>query len=221
MPFIYIWYKKLQYSRLRRLNGLEKDALLQSAPTTQRNRHPDIFNELKHRFKDKPIRILSFGCSTGEECKSLSEYMPLAHIVGVDVNKQSIAKAIGAYKSEKVSFYHSQSDALGRLGEFDLILAVSVLCRYPESDLVNDSAALFPFKLFNKTLEHLDQILKPNGLFFIRSSNYRLMDASISHKYSVEKFLGQRDAELFPKFDSNHKRLVGYLEMDELFAKNP
>lgn len=220
LPFIYLLYKKVQYIRLRRYNGLSNNGLLQSAPTTQLNRHPDIFKALNDRFGDRKIRVLSFGCSTGEECQSLSEYLPLAEIVGVDVNRKSIEKAQLNYSSESISFFHMETSGLKKLGEFDLILAVSVLCRYPESNLVEDSSSLFPFDLYNDSVDKLSAVLKPNGFLFIRSSNYRFMDTAISKDYQVVNFKGQRQPERFPKFDSHNKKIKHHVEMEELFQKD-
>ena len=38
------------------------------------------FNSIEHP------KILSFGCSTGEEVATLSKYIPHGSIVGVDIN---------------------------------------------------------------------------------------------------------------------------------------
>ena len=45
---------------------------------TAPNRYPEIFAAAAAAAR----RILSFGCSTGEECVSLAEYFPKAEIIG-------------------------------------------------------------------------------------------------------------------------------------------
>ena len=219
VPFVYIWYKKLQYKKLTNENNLSQDGLLQSAPTTQLNRHPDIFEDLGARFKDQPIRILSFGCSTGEECQSLSTYLPNALIIGVDVNKKSIEKAKSKFTSERLSFYHLEAKSLHTLGKFDVITAISVLCRYPESKLIQNIESVFPFSIFEKSVGYLDQVLNSEGYLFIRSSNFRFMETEYNKKYKVISFKGQRRPEIFPKFNKNNCRLEGFEEREELFQK--
>lgn len=48
---------------------------------TAANRYPEIFAAAAAAAPDAR-RILSFGCSTGEECVSLAEYFPKAEIIG-------------------------------------------------------------------------------------------------------------------------------------------
>ena len=220
VPFVYIWYKKLQYKKLTRENNLSQNGLLQSAPTTQLNRHPDIFEALGARFKDEPIRLLSFGCSTGEECQSLSTYLPNATIIGVDVNKKSIEKAKSKFASEKLSFYHIEAKSLHTLGKFDVITAISVLCRYPESKLIQNIDSVFPFSIFEMSVGYLDQVLNPKGYLFIRSSNFRFMETEYHKKYEVIFFQGQRQPEMFPKFNKINSRLKDFEEREELFQKH-
>jgi len=220
VPFLYIWYKKLQYKKLTRENNLSQNGLLQSAPTTQLNRHPDIFEALGARFKDQPIRLLSFGCSTGEECQSLSTYLPNAMIIGVDVNKKSIEKAKSKFSSEKLSFYHIEAKSLHTLGKFDVITAISVLCRYPESKLIQNIDSVFPFSIFEMSVGYLDQVLNPKGYLFIRSSNFRFMETEYHEKYEVISFEGQRQPEMFPKFNKINCRLKDFEEREELFQKH-
>jgi len=218
VPFFYLAYKKLQYRRLTRKNKLAGDSLLQSASTTELNRHPDIFNELKTRFGKEDIRVLSFGCSTGEECKSLSEYLPEAKIVGIDINKKSIENAQANYASENVQFILKEPKDLRLLGKFDVIIAISVLCKHPEAELINDISSIFPFDKYESIVSSLDQLLNEEGLLFIRSSNFRFKDTRISDQYEVVSW-NSRNPEPFPKFDSNNVRIDGFEEREELFRK--
>jgi chemotaxis methyl-accepting protein methylase len=48
---------------------------------TAPNRYPEIFAAAVAAAA-AARRILSFGCSTGEECVSLAEYFPKAEIIG-------------------------------------------------------------------------------------------------------------------------------------------
>jgi len=56
------------------------------------NRYPEIFSELT-KIINNPNKILSFGCSTGVECNTLSDlYYSKSKIIGLDINKEVISK---------------------------------------------------------------------------------------------------------------------------------
>ncbi|MGB9153846.1 MAG: hypothetical protein WCD70_12270 [Alphaproteobacteria bacterium] len=69
----------------------------QTDNTTQHNRYPEIFARTAEVFKERgmvPNRLLSFGCSSGEEVMTLAEtYFPSSQIVGVDVAQSFVDAA--------------------------------------------------------------------------------------------------------------------------------
>ena len=75
--------------RLKR-NGAHN--LFQPYGTTFVDRYPRIFTFVKDQLANTAApRLLSFGCSTGEEVFTLRRYFPQAEIVGIDINPRSIA----------------------------------------------------------------------------------------------------------------------------------
>ena len=61
--------------------------LFQPYRQTKPDRHPAIFAFVRERLSTNAIpRLMSFGCSTGEEAFTLRRYFPQAEIVGVDIN---------------------------------------------------------------------------------------------------------------------------------------
>jgi len=59
--------------------------LFQPSPATQLNRYPEIFRFVRAHVGDgADVRLLSFGCSTGEEVFSLRQYFPSAGIKGLE-----------------------------------------------------------------------------------------------------------------------------------------
>ncbi|GEM_PF-3630399 len=74
--------------RLRQAEG----AAFQYSTVTADNRYPRIFAFVRDQLadRDRP-RVLSFGCSTGEEVFSLRRYMPAADITGIDINPWAIS----------------------------------------------------------------------------------------------------------------------------------
>jgi hypothetical protein len=61
----------------------------QISAKTAFNRYPQIFAGAAHAAPNAR-RILSFGCSTGEECATLKMYFPQAKVVGADLNPVSL-----------------------------------------------------------------------------------------------------------------------------------
>jgi hypothetical protein len=65
-----------------------QDFQIQADQATSLNRYPDVFTAVK-QFTEKHMvihpKILSFGCSTGQEPVTLAtEYFPNSEIVGLD-----------------------------------------------------------------------------------------------------------------------------------------
>src|SRR5687767_8594892 len=66
----------------------------QLTSVTATDRYPELFTEVRSVVHDKRnLSILSFGCSTGEECFTMQSYFPNARITGVDINKSNLRKA--------------------------------------------------------------------------------------------------------------------------------
>ena len=72
---------------------------------TALNRYPEIFAAAAAAAPNAQ-RILSFGCSTGEECVTLANYFPGAQIVGTDINPLNLLKA-RKHRSERVRFVYA------------------------------------------------------------------------------------------------------------------
>lgn len=217
---LYIFLKKLKYRWLSWRFNTTTASIMQTASTTYMDRHPDIFEFLKIQFGDKNIRILSFGCSTGEECFSLRRYLPNAHIVGVDINPTSIETANKSIlRDEKMEFLNLEQEDLKKLEKFDAIMGLSVLCKNPEAKELQDISSIYPFSRFNDAISILDSILNPNGFLIIRSSNFRMRDTDVFIKYDIIDFNNRREPLDFPKFDSKNKRIFNFLETEEFFQK--
>jgi SAM-dependent methyltransferase len=118
--------------------------------------------------------VLSFGCSTGEECATIRWYWPAADIVGVDVNEDSLAKA--RRRAPDARLRHAA--ALPDLGKFDLVLALSVLCRHRDTQDREDIATTYPFRMFEEAVGRLVSVVNRAGVLVILNANYRFEDTT-------------------------------------------
>lgn len=144
---------------------------------TSLDRYPAIFAAAAAAIPDAR-RVLSFGCSTGEECVSLANYFPSALVVGADVNLFSLAKAM-KHRSDRIRFVYASDRILRKFGEFDAVFCMSVL-RTPKADRVADS---YPFAVFEERVLFLESLVRPGGLLAVHNGTYRLVDTAHRGKY--------------------------------------
>ena len=122
------------------------DHYLQLSNMTRSDRFPKVFETAKSLCR-KPKRIMSFGCSTGEECQSLAKYFPDAEIVGVDINASNLYTARRNNKNPNIHF----TDEINVTGKFDVVFAMMVLFCMDRP---------IPWERFEQTLVAIDRRLK-------------------------------------------------------------
>ena len=149
----------------------------QTTPQTAEERYPELF-DLAASLAPEAKRVLSFGCSTGEELISLRGRFPNAEIVGAEINPRARAIAIRRVSTDT----HSTVVAPKTLdGSFDAIFALSVFQREPRKvaeTALEDLSKFYPFARFDRGLNELVEMLRPNGLLCIVNAQYRVEDSS-------------------------------------------
>jgi len=143
-------------------------AQVQPWRNTQFDRYPEIFgvvSNLTLARQDAAFKVLSYGCSTGEEVRTLAErYFHRCRIIGLDVSEAAIAAARErGGDTANVLYDISDDQTLTAHGPYDAIFAMSVLCRWPESKDRASIRELFPFEHFAERVAALDQALRPGG----------------------------------------------------------
>ncbi|MBM3428531.1 MAG: class I SAM-dependent methyltransferase [Bacteroidetes bacterium] len=217
---LYFFLKRIKYKWMGWKFDHSSDRIIQTASTTFFDRHPDLFKALSDLSKGHTeLKILSFGSSTGEECQTLRKYFPKARIIGAEINKASRKKAIENNKDQGIQFIDSISTLIKEEGPFDIVFALSVLCKNPEAEYASDLSMIYPFSNFENMVNELNEYLSEGGWLVIRSSNYRFKDTLIYSKYRLCSPQGMRDPIEFPKFNSDGLRMSGYLETEEIFQK--
>ena len=195
----------------------------QTETDTAVDRYPEIFAfvaEFAKKRKGRP-RVLSFGCSTGEECITLRRYVPGAVIVGVDVRRSLLKKArqrANVSDMSDVSFF-LESDQRWQQQRYDVVFAMSVLCRWPATKDVGTSDTIYPFRTFDRAVERLGQVVNPGGLLVIYNANYRFTDTDTSAGFTALQVPGVSDSGFVAKFSTDGALLDDQSYPDIVFQR--
>ncbi len=192
---------------------------------TKPNRYPAVFKFVQSELgADSEIRILSFGCSTGEEVFSLRGYFPRAVIKGIDLNAGNIAvcrrraKTVG---DPDISFETASSTSAEAAASYDAIFAMAVL-RHGSLGLpgVNRCDHLIRFEDFAPAVEDLARCLKPGGLLAIAHSNFRLCDAPVGASFETALRVGRAQSNnKIPLFGPDNRLIEGATYPDTVFRR--
>lgn len=194
----------------------------QTTSLTYMDRYPEIFAGCRDYFKDKhDIKILSFGCSTGEEVLTLRKYFPTAHIIGAEVNKHSLSICKKLPVDEKITFVYSSPSEIQKYGPFDAVFCMAVLQRKPhymaESGITSLNK-IYPFEKFEQQIMELDELVNQHGLLIVHYTQYSLEDTKVASKYDALGDYNQ-DTYLSPVFDKNSNLIVNPPTMKSIFIK--
>ena len=160
----------------------------QTTAATCLDRYPVIFRGCREYFGEKPdLKLLSFGCATGEEVITLRKYFPQAEIVGAEINKNSLRICRERKLDDKIRFVDSLPEEIRKYGPYDGIFCMAVFQRTPgliAEREITDLSRIYPFEKFDKQVAELDQWLKPDGLMVIHMSQYDFSDTRIAERYA-------------------------------------
>ena len=204
------------HREIHRLRLREADRLLQPFPTTGENRYPELFDALARRLADLPApRILSFGCSSGEEVRALRRRMPHARITGIDLNRRMIAKARLADPDHAGDYRCDGAPLPGE--QFDAVLALAVF-RHGDLEFHRpaDCSAVLPFTRFEQGLAMLDSHLAPGGWLALYNQQFRLSDTALAPRYQADPL---RLPPLVLLYGPDNRRIDGQSESAPLFRK--
>jgi hypothetical protein len=211
--------------RDRRLHSasVEKPTV-QYSNSTKANRYPAVFGAVADCASlagfNKP-KILSYGCSTGEEVDSLANlYFPDSEVVGVDVSDEALDEARRRFASNpRLRFEKSNQEFLRIEAPFSIIFAMSVLCRWPETRTMADAASIFPFEVFEHHVGLLDEVLAPGGLLIIYNANYSFLSSTIASKYDLILHSRIKNAGFVRRFQRSGKYQEGQIPSDCVYRK--
>lgn len=152
-------------------------ALHQTTTYTASDRYPYLFEQAR-LLRPDAARILSFGCSTGEELVSIRSRFPRAEIIGAEINGRSRRMAQTMVRADE----RCTVVAPERVdGNFDIIFCLAVLQREPhkvdERNLEN-LTSLYSFAKFDGIVRFLVDRLRPGALLCVEYAQYRIEDST-------------------------------------------
>jgi len=194
----------------------------QTTSLTFMNRYPVIFSACQNYFKEKKdLRILSYGCSTGEEILTLRSYFPSANIVGAEINKRSLKICRKRTVDEKISFIYSTLSEIQKNEPYDVIFSMAVLQRKPHVIAAKGITSLkniYPFEKFEETIIEFDKLITPGGLLVVHYTQYSLLDTDVAQKYQALGNYNQNDYKE-PVFDKNSNLIKNPDPQNSIFIK--
>jgi hypothetical protein len=183
----------------------------QLTSTTSSNRYPELFSEVKRIYHDRPSVqnevLLSFGCSTGEECFSLRQYFGVAKIIGMDINKINLLKARRANVDRGIVFMFSDKNNIIHQGPYDIIFCLSVLCRWNDTEFVDNCEDIYPFSKYEETVTLLTNNLKSEGLLVIYNSNFRFEESQVFSLFEIIQTPLLPDSGFVHKFNASNIKI--------------
>ena len=191
---------------------------IQVATWTTNNRYPGIFRTVRRRVAAKlgpdlgegKLKILSFGCSTGSEVSTLRSYFPEAIICACDINQSALASASEALLLDEAIIFKSSPEEIAKHGPFDIIFAMSVLCRFPESmgTQINNLNDIYRFSDFERVVRVLTENLRKGGMLCLYNTNYSFLQLPLSEGFRIVRspLIGTRG--FVDQFDASGERLT-------------
>jgi len=213
------------FRHMMRLYLLRPKQAFQPFNDTGTNRYPRIFRFVQSQLgASTELRILSYGCSTGEEVFSLRGYFPNAAIKGIDINPGNIAacrQRLQQAADARLSFETAGSARAEPDAAYDAIFCMAVLRHgHLGRPGVTRCDHLIKFEDFADTIEDFKRCLKPGGLLVVRHSNFRLCDTPAAGDFDTILQAPLRPSwRVTPIFGPDNRLMAGVTYPDTVFRK--
>ena len=159
----------------------------QPYPHTLPDRYPWLFDFAAAALAGVASpRLLSFGCSRGDEVFSLRRRLPDAVIKGLDIDPANIAAGLARATDDRLSFEAASNTRHEPSGHYDAVFCLAVLCH---GDLTvtraQRSEPLLYFGDFEHAVADLARCLKPGGLLFLHTTNFRFCETAVANGFDA------------------------------------
>jgi len=186
----------------------------QPYPHTLPDRYPWLFDFAAAALAGVASpRLLSFGCSRGDEVLALRQRFADARIKGIDIDPGNIATCIArsrALNDGGLCFQVASGTDAEPPGYYNAIFCLAVLCH---GDLTvtraRRSGGLMRFADFERTVSGFARCLAPGGLLFLHTTNFRFADTAAVGDFEIvlEAQPGQMAPDLL--FDREGRLMPG------------
>jgi SAM-dependent methyltransferase len=187
---------------------------------TLNDRYPWLFTYARDHLPPDS-RLLSFGCSTGEEIVSLKRYLPTATVRGIDVDPRNIKKAhLHTSSLHQVEIVHAKDTSAEPANSYDAVFCLAVLCNgYLTANKCRVSEPFCQFSEFELAIADFTRCLKPGGLLFLLTTNFRFCDTASAKEFDT--VFAAQESNLAPDliYDANNKLIEGERYIDAVFRK--
>lgn len=198
--------------------------LFQDYGTTSHDRYPQLFAYVQLSLAGTAApRLLSFGCSTGEEVCSLRTYFPSATITGLDIHPGHIAvcrQRLRERPDPGVRFRVAGDTEADADAAYDAIFCLAVLRR---GDLAKHRGPrcdhLIRFEDVEAQLLDFARCLRPGGLLVLRHANFRLRDTRAARWFEPVLRLPMRARADTPLFGPDNLRLAVQSDDEVVFRR--
>ncbi len=178
------------------------------------DRYPWLFGFAAARLGTRPdLRILSFGCSRGEEVFSLRKYFPSAAIKGIDINPRNIARCLSRMRTESspnMTFEVASTPEGEASCSYDAIFCLAVLVN---GDLTTSGAQrcdpVLHFERFDRMVGEFARCLRRGGLLALHTTNFRFCDTAVARDFDVVYEADPKHLAIDVLFDRNNRLMSG------------
>jgi SAM-dependent methyltransferase len=210
---------------LWKLKTFSSAELFQPSSTTRLNRYPRFFAFIRDSLSNvESPKMLSFGCSTGEEVFSLARYVPHAEIVGLDINPHSIGvcrKELAKAPNPQLSFRRASSSAAEPSEHYDAIFCMAVLRNHELRAKRPDRCDhIISFADFEATIEDFARCLKPGGYLVLWHTHFCISDCSCYGLFQPVFDGALGDPKETPVYDRNNRLTERAPMPHAIFRKN-
>jgi Methyltransferase domain len=225
-PTFHVFNNALRKGRkaLQHKNNAPLPGRFQIHSHTLPDRYPWLFGFAKSQIDDgENTRLLSFGCSRGDEAFSLRKYFPQSAIKGVDIDPHNIEQCVrrtGLESAAGITFEVAATTSEEQSETYDAIFCLAVLC---QGNLTTSGALHcdpdLRFADFEGIVTDFARCIKPGGLLLLHTTNFRFNDTAIAQQFEVVLKAAPEQLAHDVLFDRNNNLLQGVRYYDVGFRK--